>query len=283
MKSIFFQVSMANLSATSVASAVVTTVALIASILSLAVDRWGQFNIPTLIGESKVRLIFRLCPLVKLLEGNVLCRVCLSVCSQGGVIHWTSLYRAHPLDIRHGTLPALPLLDIRHGSPQPWPHPSARWPLLEASLNLFAWGLLPLLVLTSGEVCTVHKRTGSTHPTRMLSYFYVLVSWQMYLLYSNRVGLLKIFNGFIRVSIDNLTNPQIGFKLRYWLHCHSNLRVSRAKIENLRWQFGGDIIRVTFKQFVTSLVQQLKKKCVHKNCAKRYWLPISLFTFFLNP
>ena len=123
MKSIFFQVSMANLSATSVASAVVTTVALITSILSLAVDRWGQFNIPTLIGESKVRLIFPLCPLVKLLEGNVLCRVCLSVCSQGGVIHWTSLYRAHPLDIRHGTLPALPLLDIRHGSPQPWPHP----------------------------------------------------------------------------------------------------------------------------------------------------------------
>ena len=193
------------------------------------------------------------------------------------------------------------------GPPSPDPTPSARWPLLEASLNLFAWGLLPLLVLTSGEVCTVHKRTGSTHPTRMLSYFYVLVSWQMYLLYSNRVGLLKIFNGFIRVSwqmyllysnrvgllkifngcirvsIDNLTNPQIGFKLRYWLHCHSNLRVSRAKIENLRWQFGGDIIRVTFKQFVTSLVQQLKKKCVHKNCAKRYWLPISLFTFFLNP
>ena len=48
---------MANLSATSIASAVVTTVALIASILSLAVDRWGQLKAPGAIAES-VRLIF---------------------------------------------------------------------------------------------------------------------------------------------------------------------------------------------------------------------------------
>ena len=51
---------MANLSATSVASAVVTTVALIASILSLAVDRWGQLKLTTLVEESSVRRIFSL-------------------------------------------------------------------------------------------------------------------------------------------------------------------------------------------------------------------------------
>ena len=37
-----------------------------------------------------------------------------------------------------------------------------------------------------------------------------------------------------------------------------NLRVSRAKIENLKWQFGGDIIPLTFRKFVTLLVQKLK-------------------------
>ena len=51
---------MANLSATSVASAVVTTVALIASILSLAVDRWGQLKLTILVEESSVRRIFSL-------------------------------------------------------------------------------------------------------------------------------------------------------------------------------------------------------------------------------
>ena len=40
-----------------------------------------------------------------------------------------------------------------------------------------------------------------------------------------------------------------------------NLKVSRAKIENLRWQFGGDIIWVTFRNSVTSLVRKLEKKC----------------------
>ena len=37
-----------------------------------------------------------------------------------------------------------------------------------------------------------------------------------------------------------------------------NLRVSRTKIENLKWQIGGDIIPLTFGKFVTSLVQKLK-------------------------
>ena len=57
------------------------------------------------------------------------------------------------------------------------------------------------------------------------------------------------------------------------------LRVSRTTIKNPRWQLGGEI---TFGKFVTLLVKQLKKKCVHKNCATGYWLPLSLFNFLLN-
>ena len=72
---------------------------------------------------------------------------------------------------------------------------------------------------------------------------------------------------------------KVGFHSRYWLYCHSNLRVSRT---NLRWLFREDIKFITFRTFETSLVKQLKKKCVHKNCAKKYWLPISLFTFCLK-
>ena len=37
-----------------------------------------------------------------------------------------------------------------------------------------------------------------------------------------------------------------------------NLRVSKAKIENLKWWIGGDIIPLTFEKFVTILVQKLK-------------------------
>ena len=37
-----------------------------------------------------------------------------------------------------------------------------------------------------------------------------------------------------------------------------NLKVSRAKIENLKWRIGGDIIPLTFGKFVTLLVQKLK-------------------------
>ena len=35
-----------------------------------------------------------------------------------------------------------------------------------------------------------------------------------------------------------------------------NLRVSRTKIENLKQPIGGDIILLTFKKFVSSLVQK---------------------------
>ena len=73
---------------------------------------------------------------------------------------------------------------------------------------------------------------------------------------------------------------KVGFNSRYWLHCHSNLRVSRTKIEDLRGQFGEDIKYITFRKFVTLLVQQLKKKCGHKNCVTKYWLSISLSTSF---
>ena len=42
------------------------------------------------------------------------------------------------------------------------------------------------------------------------------------------------------------------------------------------------MIHVTFGKSSTSLVQQLKKKLVHKHCTTGYWLPRSLFKFFLK-
>ena len=77
-------------------------------------------------------------------------------------------------------------------------------------------------------------------------------------------------------------STQVGFNSWYWLHCHSSLKVSSRAIENLRWQLSGEMIWVIFEKCVTSLFQQLKKKLVHKNCAAAYWLPLSLFTFFLK-
>ena len=59
-------------------------------------------------------------------------------------------------------------------------------------------------------------------------------------------------------------------------------RVSRTTTKNLRWQLGGEITQVTVGKSVTLLVQQLKKECVHKHCAIGYWLPLSLFKFFLK-
>ena len=43
--------------------------------------------------------------------------------------------------------------------------------------------------------------------------------------------------------------PQVGFNSRYWLHCHSNLRISRTEIENLKWKIRRDINRATFRKF----------------------------------
>ena len=65
---------------------------------------------------------------------------------------------------------------------------------------------------------------------------------------------------------------QVGFNSRHWLHCHSNSWVSRTKIENLKWQIGGDIIPLTFEKFVTSLSQKLKILRENKNWQSMYWL-----------
>ena len=74
---------------------------------------------------------------------------------------------------------------------------------------------------------------------------------------------------------------QVRFNSLYSLHCHSSLRVSSTTVENLRWQFHGEIILVIFR-IETTFVQQLKKKIVHTNHATGYWLPLSLFKFFLK-
>ena len=51
-----------------------------------------------------------------------------------------------------------------------------------------------------------------------------------------------------------------------------NLRVSKAKIENLKWWISGDIIPPTFRKFVTFLVQKLKI------LGKKNWLVVSTLT-----
>ena len=48
-----------------------------------------------------------------------------------------------------------------------------------------------------------------------------------------------------------------------------NLRVSKTKIETLRWKVSGDIIQVTFGKFVTSFIQKLKKN-VNKLICSQY-------------
>ena len=78
------------------------------------------------------------------------------------------------------------------------------------------------------------------------------------------------------------TTGRIQFKILTTLPLKLE-RVSRPTVEKfLRSQFGEDINSITFGKFVALLVHQLKKKCVHKNCAIKYWLPISLFTCFLK-
>ena len=66
--------------------------------------------------------------------------------------------------------------------------------------------------------------------------------------------------------------PQVAFNSRYWLHCHSNLRISRTEIENLKWQIGRDINHVAFGKLITLLVQKLKIDLlgVYKNCTLMY-------------
>ena len=61
-----------------------------------------------------------------------------------------------------------------------------------------------------------------------------------------------------------IVTSQVGFNSWYWLHCHSSSRVSRTTIKNLRWQLGGEIIRVTFGKFVTS--NNLRKISTQKLC-----------------
>ena len=68
---------------------------------------------------------------------------------------------------------------------------------------------------------------------------------------------------------------QVEFSSRYWLHCHSNSRVSRIKIENLKQQIGGDIIPLIFRKYVTPQIQKLKILRDNKNCQARYWLQVS--------
>ena len=71
---------------------------------------------------------------------------------------------------------------------------------------------------------------------------------------------------------------QVGFNWRYWLHCHSNSRVSWMIIENLKWRIGGDIIPLTFGKFVTSYIQKLEILRDNKNCQSMYWLQCYKFS-----
>ena len=99
------------------------------------------------------------------------------------------------------------------------------------------------------------------------------------------VSIIDFFDSVWPTSIFSLISPaitetiitQVGFNSRYLLHCHSSSRVSRTKIENLKWRISGDIIQLSFRKFVTSQVQKLKILRDNNNCQSRYWLQVSFF------
>ena len=77
-----------------------------------------------------------------------------------------------------------------------------------------------------------------------------------------------------KLSGSNSSLVQFGFSS---VHCQRlyylfflNLRVSRTKIENLKQQIKRDINHITFRKFVTLLVEKLKVLTVYKNCKLRY-------------
>ena len=70
-----------------------------------------------------------------------------------------------------------------------------------------------------------------------------------------------------RPPFNSLT--YVRFNSRYWLHCHSNLMVSRTKILNLKWQIRRHINHISREKFVTFKILE-----VYKNCKSRYWLQI---------
>ena len=66
-------------------------------------------------------------------------------------------------------------------------------------------------------------------------------------------NICEIFEGKINHRCDSIQGTD--YIATYFF---LNLRISRAKIENLKWRIGGDIIPLTFGKFVTLLVQKLK-------------------------
>ena len=89
------------------------------------------------------------------------------------------------------------------------------------------------------------------------------------------------------VFFINIIYTQVGFNLKVlttlpmtiYRPFFLNLKISRTKIGNLKWQIERDINPVTFAKFVTSLVQKLKILGFYKNCKSSYWLQVS----FLPP
>ena len=80
---------------------------------------------------------------------------------------------------------------------------------------------------------------------------------------------------------------QAWFNSRYWLHDNYfflNLRVSWAKIENLKWRIGGDIIPLTFRKFVMLLVKKLKILRKKMTCSQyfdwQFLLSLNILSFW---
>ena len=73
----------------------------------------------------------------------------------------------------------------------------------------------------------------------------------------------------LRLVRSSTVSSLVGFKSRYWLHCHLNFRFSMTKIENLNHTIGKDINFVFLGKFITALVQKLKKN-VNKLICSQY-------------
>ena len=76
-----------------------------------------------------------------------------------------------------------------------------------------------------------------------------------------------------RKSSQQLSEAQVGFNVRYWLHCQFFLLCSQSFLDNNQ----KSEMTSQWRNYSSNL-----RKFVHKNCATRYWLQISFLNFFLK-
>ena len=107
-------------------------------------------------------------------------------------------------------------------------------------------------VVFSGGVCIVYDEI------RSMSGWYASY-WNAFLFFS-AVDVVNLPVKTVCVPLKIVTCAQVGWLHCQWLHrpCFFNLRVSRINCENLKQQIRRDINCVTFRKYITLLIQKLK-------------------------